>query len=343
MLLGQAVVMIAILGMAVVGPGAGLQAFAALAMLTAFASATQDIAVDAWRIESASDAEQDLMASAYTFGLRCGYFVGNAPILAGSAIIGWSGAYALAALGGVLGLVAILLAQEPRAARDFKPLQSPRATIEAVWTPVRLFIQDNGRVGGIMLLLTAVYFVPDGIIAPLVGALYIDLGYQGAEIAAVRTVFGITAALLGVVTAGVLGMRFGTLPVLALGAALSASSNLGFTALALSGGSKAIWIGVVVIEGFSAGLAQTAMLAWAGRLTNIKATAAQFALLSSLMTLLPGLLGGFAGLAVETLQSLMGDPLAGYATYFALTTGAGAGPLVLILLLQRLIPVRRTS
>ncbi len=341
MLLGQAVVMIAILGMAVVGPGAGLQAFAALAMLTAFASATQDISVDAWRIESAANAEQDLVASAYTFGLRSGYFFGNAPILAGSALIGWSGAYALAALGGVLGLAAILLAREPQAARDFKPLQGPRATLAALWTPVRLFIHDHGRIAGIMLLLTALYFVPDGIIAPMVGPLYIDLGYQGAEIAAVRTVFGITAALLGVITAGVLGMRFGTLAVLGLGAALSAVSNLGFTALSLSGGSRAIWIIAVAIEGFSAGLAQTAMLAWAGRLTNVKATAAQFALLSSLMTLLPGFLGGFAGLAVETLQSSMADPLAGYATYFALTTCAGAGPLALILLLQRCIQARR--
>lgn len=335
MLVGQVFVTLGIFGMVLVGPEGGLAPFAAFAMLTAFASATQDISVDAWRIESATDREQDLIAAAYIFGLRGGYFLGNAPILAGSALIGWAGAYALAACGGIVGLGAILFAREPNAARDFSPIRSAAEAFAAFVAPVRVFSHDHGRALWLILGLTAIFFVPDGLINSMVGPFYIDLGYSGPEIAAMRTVFGLSATLTGVIAAGLLGMRFGTLPVMALAVFLCGISNLGFSALALSGGDRTIWTGVILFEGFSAGLANAAIVAWAGRLTNPKATAAQFALLSSLMTLLPGFFGGFAGLAIEGLQARLGDNMLGFATYFAITPFASLAPLIMIALVAR--------
>lgn len=335
MLVGQIVVTLGICGMALVGPDGGLGLFAVCAMVTAFASATQDIAVDAWRIESASDREQDLVAAAYIFGLRGGYFLGNAPILAGSAVIGFAAAYALAAGGGSVGLAAILLAREPAIARDFSPIGGPVGALAACLAPVRVFVTDHGRAIWVILPLIALYFVPDGLINAMVGPLYVDLGFSGPEIAAMRTVFGLSATLAGVVAAAFLGMRFGTLPVMAVAVFLSAVSNAGFSLLALSGGDRAIWIAVILFEGFSAGLANAAMVAWAGRLTNPSATAAQFALLSSLMTLLPGFLGGFGGLAIERFQAFANDAMAGFAIYFALTPIACIPPLVLLWLVAR--------
>jgi MFS transporter, PAT family, beta-lactamase induction signal transducer AmpG len=335
MLLGQIFVTVGILGMAATGPSSGLAVFAAFAMLTSFASATQDIAVDAWRIESAENHEQELMASAYIFGLRSGYFLGNVPILAMSAYIGWNESYAVAAIGGLAGLIALFVAREPDKPRDFSPATGLGDVLSALLRPLRIFWQDHGNANWLFLPLVALFFVPDGLITAMVGPLYIDLGFTGPEIAATRTVFGFPATLAGVVIAGVLGFRFGALPVMAVAVSLAALSNVGFAVLAMSGGDKAIWIGAVIFEGFSGGMANAAMVAWASRLTNPMATAAQFALLSSLMTLVAGLIGGFTGLAVEALQTVTGEPMRGYAAWFSVTPLAAIPPLVLIWMIAR--------
>jgi PAT family beta-lactamase induction signal transducer AmpG len=330
MLVGQVFVILGILGMAVTGPSGGLGVFIAFAMLTSFASATHDIAVDAWRIESAHDAEQDLMAAAYILGLRTGYFLGNVPLLAASAFIGWSAAYALASLGGLAGVAALFLAREPDKPRDFAPITGLACVGAALVRPLKVFWQDHGRGVFILLPLVALYFVTDGINNPMIAPLYIDLGFSTTEIAGMRTVVGFPATLVGVVAAGVIGLRFGTLPAMAIAVILAGVSNAGFSLLALSGGSKLVWAGATAFEGFSGGMATAAMVAWASRLTNPIATAAQFALLSSLMTLLGGFLGGFAGVSVEALQDLTGTPIRGFALYFSLTPLAAIPPIILI-------------
>ncbi len=336
MLLGQVFVTLGILGMAATGPSGNLAVFAAFAMLTSFAAATQDIAVDAWRIESALDEEQDLMASAYIFGLRSGYFLGNVPILAASAVIGWPLSYACAAIGGIAGLTGLLLAREPDKPRDFSPATSLAGVVSALFRPLKVFWQDHGKAVFIFLPLVALFFVPDGLITALVGPLYIDLGFTGPQIAAIRTVFGFPATLAGVIIAGLIGLRFGTIPAMAIAVILAAISNVGFALLALSGGDQLIWIAAVMFEGFSGGMATAAMVAWASSLTNPVATAAQFAMLSSLMTLLAGFLGGFAGLAVEALQARSGSAMGGFATWFSITPLAAIPPLILIWRVRRL-------
>ncbi|MEQ9505187.1 MAG: MFS transporter [Hyphomonas sp.] len=335
MLLGQVFVTIGILGMAATGPSGGLAVFAAFAMLTSFAAATQDIAVDAWRIESAEDAEQDLMASAYIFGLRSGYFLGNVPILAASAVIGWHLAYAGAAVGGIAGLAGLLIAREPDKPRDFTPATGLASVLAALFRPLKVFWEDHGRNNFIFLPLVAVFFVPDGLITSMVGPLYIDLGFTGPQIAATRTVFGFPATLVGVIVAGLIGLRFGTIPAMAIAVTLAGVSNIGFAFLAMSGGDMRVWIAASLFEGFSGGMATAAMVAWASRLTNPIATAAQFALLSSLMTLVAGLLGGFSGLAVEALQAQTGSSMGGFAAWFTMTPFAAIPPLILIWLVRQ--------
>lgn len=335
MLLGQLGVIAGILGMAATGPGGGLGLFAAWAMLTALASATQDIAVDAWRIESAADAEQTWMASAYVFGVRLGYFTGNVPLFAASAYIGWPLAYACAALGGLAGLAAVAWAREPPAAPRAPGGRGLAAVPAALWRPLPLFWQQHGRASLLLLPLLALYFVPDGLVNAMVAPLYADLGFDARQIAVVRGLFGFPAMLLGVVAAGWLGWRFGSRVALSAGVSLAALSNVGFALLAWSGGLRSVWVPAAMFEGFSAGLAAAAMVALASRLTHRQATAAQFALLSSLMTLLPGLLGGLSGAAVQALQARGGPALDAYATWFLLTPLAALPPLVLLALLRR--------
>ena len=335
MLLGQIFVTVGVLGMAFTGPPAGLAVFARFAMLTSFAAATQDIAVDAWRIESALDEEQDLMASAYILGLRSGYFLGNVPILFVSGIIGWQAAYAFASLGGIAGLSALLIAREPDKPRNFEPLTGIGSVGSALIRPVKVFWQDHGTGVFIFLPLVALFFLPDSLVVPMIGPLYIDLGFSTAEIAGMRTVIGFPATLGGVIAAGLIGLRFGTLTAMAIGVTLAGVSNFGFCALALSGGSKPLWAVVTVVEGFSGGLAMAAIVAWASRLTNPIATAAQFALLSSLMSFLGGFLGGFAGLGVVALQGVTGSSMGGFALYFSLSPLAIIPPLILIWMVRR--------
>ncbi|MFN4225848.1 MAG: MFS transporter [Hyphomonas sp.] len=335
MLVGLTFVFIGLVGMAVTGPKDNLTLFAAFALLTSFSTATQDIAVDAWRIESAGDAEQDLMASAYILGLRSGYFLGNVPLLAMSAVIGWQMSYFCAAVAGLAGIVALAVAREPARPRDFAPMTGMGSVLSALIRPLKVFWQDHDKGLFLFLPLVALFFVPDGLITSMIGPLYIDLGFTGPQIAGVRTVFGFPATLAGVVVAGLIGLRFGTLPAMAIAVILAGVSNIGFAFLALSGGDKGVWIAAAMFEGFSGGMANAAMVAWASRLTNPVATAAQFAMLSSLMTLLGGLLGGFAGLGVEALQAHTGSAMQGFATYFCFTPLAAIPPLALIWLISR--------
>jgi hypothetical protein len=143
------------------------------------------------------------------------------------------------------------------------------------------------------------------------------------------------ATLAGVIISGLIGLRFGTIPAMAIALVLAAVSNIGFAFLALSGGDRGVWIAASMFEGSSAGMATAAMVAWASRLTNPVATAAQFALLSSLMTLVAGFLGGFAGMAVEALQVRSGSPMGGFATWFSVTPFAAIPPLILIWLVSK--------
>ncbi len=335
MLLGQTFVTLGILGIAITGPKDNFPLFLAFVMLTSFATATQDIAVDAWRIESAGEADQDLMASAYIFGLRSGYFLGSVPVLALSAVFGWQGAYGLAALGGFAGLIALSLAREPDVARASAPFEGLASVLDALLRPLKVFWQDHGKGMLLFLPLVALFFVPDGLSNAMVSPLYIDLGFTGPQIAGVRTVFGLPATLTGVILAGLIGLRFGTLWAMAIAVTLAGVSNIGFAFLVESGGRRDVWIAAAMFEGFSAGMANAAMVAWASRLTNPAATAAQFALLSSLMTLTPGFLSGFSGLAVEGLQAATGSSVHGYALWFSVTPFACVPPLVLIWLIYR--------
>lgn len=336
MTIGQVGCILGLAGMAVVGPQGGLGAFAAFAMVSAFFSATQDVAVDCWRIEIASDREQDLVAASYVFGLRGGYFSGEVGMLLAASAIGWQGGYGLAAAAGLIGLVAALLAREPQ--RSASPTASgvSLASIrQALFAPLHEFVRTHGRAFGVMAALVGIYFVPDIVIVPMLGPLYIDLGYSREQIAGVRVGFGLTAMLAGVLLAGALGARFGTLTAVAIGAALIGLSNLGFAVLALSGGSPPVFAAAVAGEGFASGFATVAMVTWAGRLTSTGHSATQFALLSSLMTLLGQALRGFSGTSVEALQRAAGADFAGYAAFFGASALLCAPVVMLVAMVSR--------
>jgi PAT family beta-lactamase induction signal transducer AmpG len=342
MLLSQGIIGLALIGMAVIGPEGGLTALGIAALVTAFASATQDIVVDAWRIESAEgDEDQALLTSAFQLGYRFAILAGNALILFFAAWLGWNGAYAVYGAAMSIAIVATLFAREPldrktlAQATEGRAPWTPRGMFDAVVGPFIAFLRTHGAVAFLMLAAISLYRLPDFVMGPMVGPFYIDLGLTKEAIGAMRLSAGLIGTLLGIAAAGLCALRVGFGPTLLLGALIGPMSNLGYMLLALWGVTTPLFAGVLFTENFSEGFAGAALVAYMSSLTSIGYTATQYALLSSFYALLGKVLKGFSGVVVDGLQqdhSLM----AAYAIFFAGTAAVGIPAVLLCAWLQQL-------
>ncbi len=341
MLLSQLVVGGALIAMALIGPEGGLTALGIAALVTAFASATQDIAVDAWRIESAdNDEDMALLTSAYQLGYRSAILAGNALILFFAAWFGWSGAYAIWGAAMAIAVGATLFAKEPvdrgeiAAATGGAAPWTPRGMFDAVVGPFINFVKTHRAAAFLMLAAISLYRLPDFVMGPMVGPFYIDLGLTKEAIGAMRLSVGLVAAFVGIAAGGLSAVRFGFGATLLIGALIGPMSNLGYTLMAMAGLSTPMFAGVLFVENFSEGFAGAALVAYMSSLTGIGYTATQYALLSSFYALLGKFLKGFSGVAVEGLEqgySLM----TAYALFFAGTALVGVPAVILCWILDR--------
>ena len=319
MLLSQLVVAAALVGMALVQPQKGqlliggfaldqLLVFGALALVVAFASATQDIVVDAWRIESADNNEQQgLLTSTSALGYRGALLVTDALILILAAGIGWSPSYQLMALLMGVGVIATLMAREPAAsvqaaATPHPALFTPQGLFDAVVGPFVAFFRQHGQWALLMLATISLYRLPDFLMGPMANPFYADLGIAKETVGAVRGTFGLVATIAGIAAAGLSAVRFGFIPTLLAGAVLGPGSNLAFAYLALHGADAGVFTAAMAIDNFCNGFAGVALVGYMSSLTNIGYTATQYALLSSFYALLGKVLKGLSGWAVEELE-----------------------------------------
>src|SRR5688572_2040227 len=341
MALAQLTIAIALVGMAIVQPEGGLVAFGSLALVAAFASATQDIVIDAWRIES-SDGGEDLalLSAAYQLGYRAALLITDAWILVIAAAIGWSASYELVALLMGLGLVAVWFAREPASSSMHAagPLWTPRGMFDAVIGPFVAFFKEHGRWALFMLLAISLYRLPDFMLGPMANPFYVDLGIAKETVGAVRGSFGLVATVLGIAAAGLFAVRFGFTRTLLLGAVLGPGSNVAFTYLAWHGGDPGVFSVVMTIDNFCSGFAGVALVGYMSSLTSLGYTATQYALLSSFYALPGKFLKGLSGVAVEKLTALSGALLDGYAWFFLATALAGIPAFLLCLWLVRVAP-----
>lgn len=341
MLLSQIVVAAALAGMAIVQPQGGLAVFGAMALVAAFASATQDIVIDAWRIEIADDADElGLLTSGTQFGYRTALLVTDALILILAAYIGWSPSYWLmAALMGVGILAALFLAREPAASQapevaQHAPLWTVSGLVDAIAGPFIAFFRTHGSWALMMLAAISLYRLPDFVMGPMNNPFYADVGIAKEFVGEVRASVGLASSLLGIAAAGLCAVRFGFVPTLLAGAVLGPGSNAAFSWVAWAGGDPAVFVSAMAIDGFATGFAGTALVAYMSSLTSIGYTATQYALLSSFYALLGKVLKGFSGVAVEQLAS--GRTLVeGYALFFLGTAIVGLPALLLCLVLAR--------
>jgi PAT family beta-lactamase induction signal transducer AmpG len=331
LLFAQLLIVLGLVGMASIDPKVQLTPIVWCALLVAFGSATQDIALDAFRIESADSDHQAALAATYQTGYRLALIWSGAGVLwlaarAEAGTIGydpaaWQFAYLCMALSIGVGVATTLFSKEPVRIELAKARNAKAWLHQTLIEPFADFIQRYGWHAILILSLIAIYRISDVVMGIMANPFYVDMGYTKDEVAAVSKVFGVVMTLVGAFVGGVLTLRFGVMRILFLGAILSAVSNLLFAWLATQGHDLHGLIWVISADNLSSGIATAAFIAFLSALTNIQYSATQYALFSSMMLLLPKWLAGFSGVFVDSF---------GYSSFFISTAIIGAPVLILI-------------
>ncbi|MGB5708278.1 MAG: MFS transporter [Arenicellales bacterium] len=414
LLLSQCMVMVAIWMMSSVDPAAGESALTMLALaavLLGFSSATQDIVIDAFRIESAEPRMQALLASTYITGYRLAMILAGAGALFLAEYLGsiqksydfqaWSLTYKLMSGAMLVGIVTTLIISEPDRSAKIEnavienlklvllfvvcvllfigcyiltsaPASLVRDTLSdllankqlagvlvemlrlgfailTAWVaarsltklglvdqqtiklsyvePIQDFFQRYGvATAWLFLGLIGLYRMSDIVLGTISNVFYYDLMFSKSQVGLISKTFGLVMVIFGGLVGGILAFRYGVMRILLLGAILSAGTNLLFLLLAQTGNSVPLLITVIIADNLAAGIAGTAFVAFLSALTNIQFTAMQYAIFSSLMTLLPKTLGGYSGSMVDSM---------GYSQFFIVSAALGVPVIILILLATR--------
>jgi PAT family beta-lactamase induction signal transducer AmpG len=356
LLLSQLAIAGALFGMAQTDPAQAIERMAWCALAVAFASATQDIALDAYRIEAVEQSLQGAMAATYQGGYRIAMIVASAGVLWLAAWADtteqlyehgpWRFAYLVMAAMMAVGVVTTLLIREPDAPVSADTLLRERRAREwlmrgglhgpllqlATWlhgaavSPFIDFIRRYGWQAVLLLALIGTYRISDVVMGIMANTFYVDMGYTKDEVASVAKVYGVAMTIAGAFIGGVLTARLGVMKTLFLGALLSSATNLLFVWLAGRGHDVNGLIFAVSADNLSAGIASSAFVAYLSGLTNVAYSATQYALFSSLMLLLPKFVAGFSGVYVDA---------HGYEAFFTGTALLGVPVLALVLLAAR--------
>jgi PAT family beta-lactamase induction signal transducer AmpG len=349
MLVAQAGLALGLFNLSLAHPAQGVTYIALWALFVAFCAATQDIAIDAWRIESAPTEMQGAMAAAYQLGYRAALITGSAGVMGIAAGYGWHVGYAtMAALVGV-GVLTTLLSKEPH------PRVAPAAEmreervriwleerahwppvlrnagakfVDAVVCPLVDFFQRYGGLTAILaLLFVSTYRLTEYIMGPMAPSFYIDTGFSLGQIAKVVKVFGLATSMVGVVLAGIVIAKLGVFRALILGSALIMASNCGFAYLAyLHRPDIVVLASVNSLDNLAQAMHGTALIAFISSLTSPKYTATQYALFTSLYALLGKILEGFSGFVVDAI---------GYRNFFLYAASMSIPALLLLAFLRK--------
>ncbi len=316
----------AILALGFTDPAGAAAATVAIAVLVAFLSASQDIVVDAWRIEVLEERAQGYGLACYIWGYRGALLASNAGALAVAEFAGWTAAFAMCAGLVLLGFLAVLAAPEPegRIAEAATWAQRLRA---AVVDPFADFMRRRYWLA--ILLFVALFKLGEALAGIMTAPFYRSLGFTRLEVAGVASVFGLCATLAGALAGGWVVARLGTGRALVVTGILQMLSNLMYVALAEAGRSMPMLWAQVGVENFTDGLADAAFVTYLSLLTSRAFTATQYALLSSLAAVPLRTLGASSGWLAEGL---------GWSWFFLLTTLAALPAMAIMLFLLKRLP-----
>lgn len=328
-----------LLGMALTDPRADLWTMALFGVIVGFSSATQDIAIDAWRIETAPDETMlGVLAGAYQLGYRVALLIAGAgvfilvEVLQGARIAwAWPAAYVAMAALMLLSIGSTLWVKEP-ATRYAPPAKAGSAGArialwfaDAVVNPFVEFFVRNRAWGIAILAFIACFWMSDRVWGVMAQPFYEKLGFDKIEIAVLSKTIGLWVTVVGALLGSLIVARWGIMGPLLISAVLIAATNLLFAALAMQGKSTVLLGLVITAENLSGGMAGTVFIAYLSSLTNVAYTGTQYALFSSLMVLPGKMLAGASGYIVEAV---------GYPLFFVYTAAMGVPAVLLILLLM---------
>ncbi len=241
----------------------------------------------------------------------------------------WQVAYLVMAASMLVGVLTVLFTAEP-AGRDLAPTKNVAQWLEtALIEPFTDFFSRYQLQAVLILALIAIYRISDVVMGIMANPFYVDMGYTKDEVANITKVYGVVMTLLGAFIGGVMSMRLGVMRVLALGAVLSAASNLLFAWLGTRGHDVQALVWVISADNLAGGIASAAFIAYLSSLTNIQYSATQYALFTSMMLLLPKFVAGFSGEFVNAF---------GYPNFFIATALLGIPSIALVLLAARAQP-----
>lgn len=313
----------------------GLVAFAAI--VVAFLSASQDIVIDAYRIELLKPEEQGAGAAATQWGYRFGMMAASAGALYAATFGGWAFAYAVMAALMAVGMVTVWLTPEPQAAAAaLAPIPGDSAAARAVaWieraivAPFADFMRRPGWIA--VIVFVVLYKFGDALAGVMANPFYVAMGFSKVEVANISKVFGVVATLAGLAAGGAVVYRLGLYKSLLICGVLQAVSNLMYAVQSLVGHDVAMLTLTIGIENFTGGMGSAAFVAYLSSLCNVAFTATQYALLSSLATVGRTTLSASGGWLADQLDWFL---------FFALTTAAAVPGVVMVLWLMRRLPLR---
>lgn len=348
MLPAQLGVIAGLVAMAFNDPSQQAETMALLAVFTAFCAATQDIAVDAYRIESGTVELQGSMVAAYQIGYQLAMICAGAGALLIADGHGWTTTYCvMAALMGI-GVLTSLMIAEPAATIDRATIAQEQRVVDflqrsahwpaalrsavawligAVVCPFLDFFQRNGwRSAALILALLVCYRLNYMTMGVMANPFYLDLGYTLKQIAAITKVYGILMTLGGGLLAGLLITRYGMHRTLLLGLVLLSAANLVYAQMATI--KPGLWwlTAAISIDNLANGIAGAAFIAYMSSLTNTAYTATQYALFGTLWSLPAKGLSGFSGEIADAL---------GYPGFFVYTALIGLPAMALVLWMMR--------
>ena len=327
-LFGQMLVVFGLIAISIFGVS-NLPLLALFSVIVAFGSSTQDIAIDAYRIEAIEEEYQGAMSASYILGYRIALLIAGAGAFYVASFTTWSNVYLVMAVLMGVGFVAVMLAKEPLFSRQGLIRETDSAFnvqkftfLNAVVNPFKDFFVRNGSFALLIILLIGVYRLSDIVMGIMANPFYLDMGYSKIEIANITKLFGFFMTIFGAFVGGLLVIKWGVGRCLLIGAVAVATTNLFFAQLALLANPDLNWLAVTVsLDNLSGGFATTAFIAYLSGLTNKAYTATQYALFSSLMTLPGKFMSGFSGFVVDSY---------GYFTFFLSAAALGLPAILLI-------------
>jgi PAT family beta-lactamase induction signal transducer AmpG len=329
-LLCQLALIASILALGGAHPAENLLATALLAVVVAFCSASQDIVIDAYRVELLEERQQGAGAALIVIGYRIAMLVSGAGALLIADQAGWFAAYAAMAALMLVGIATVLLSPEPEASALVRPAEG-RALAErlreAVIEPFAEFLRRNGLVtAAVILLFIMFYKLGDALLGVMANPFYVELGFSKTEVASVVKTFGLIATLAGGLIGGMLINARGILPSLWVCAILQMASNLMFAAQAQVGHSVSFLTLTIGLENLAGGMGTAAFVAYLSSLCNVHYTATQYALLTSFMAQTRTVFASGGGALAESMD---------WVSFFLLTTAAAAPALAFLWWLSR--------